>query len=338
MIGLEEAPVTAWLVANVEGVTPPCRFTLITGGHSNLTYRAKDAAGRSLVLRRPPLGRVLATAHDMVREHRIISAIGTTPVPVPPALGLCVDERVNGAPFYVMDYVDGVVLDSREAASDLSPGGCRTLAEDLIDVLAELHAVDVDGVGLGDLARRDGYVERQLRRWSQQWQRSKTRELATVDELEHRLRQHIPVQQGATVVHGDYRFGNCLVDPTAGRITAVLDWELCTLGDPLADLGYLGVYWTDSGSTPRRRDPSAAGTFPPFAALVERYAARTGRDVAAVEYFRAFSSWRLAVILEGVYARYLHGVMGEAPQDLQQFAADVEQLAESALASLDRSG
>jgi len=136
-----------------------------------------------LVLRRPPLGRVLATAHDMVREHRIISAIGTTPVPVPPALGLCVDERVNGAPFYVMDYVDGVVLDSREAASDLSPGGCRTLAEDLIDVLAELHAVDVDGVGLGDLARRDGYVERQLRRWSQQWQRSKTRELATVDEL-----------------------------------------------------------------------------------------------------------------------------------------------------------
>lgn len=337
MIGLKEAPVTAWLVANVEGVTPPCRFTLITGGHSNLTgLRTQPEEAWCCVARRwdacsrPPTTWCAST--------------GSSTRSAPPRFrcrplsGLCVDERVNGAPFYVMDYVDGVVLDSRQAASDLSPGVCRTLAEDLIDVLAELHAVDVDGVGLGDLARRDGYVERQLRRWSQQWQRSKTRELATVDELEHRLRQHIPVQQGATVVHGDYRFGNCLVDPTAGRITAVLDWELCTLGDPLADLGYLGVYWTDLGSTPHRRDPSAAGTFPPFAALVERYAAQTGRDVAAVEYFRAFSSWRLAVILEGVYARYLHGVMGEAPQDLQQFAADVKQLAESALASLDRSG
>ena len=222
-------------------------------------------------------------------------------MPVPPALGLCTDETVNGAPFYVMGFVDGVVLDTPDKAAALSSDAPAPPADDLIDVLAALHAVDVDAVGLGDLARRDGYIERQLKRWTTQWEKSKTRELPAIDEVAAPARApRVPEQQGTAIVHGDYRFGNCLVDPATGRIAAVLDWELCTLGDPLADVGYLGVYWTDSGQVPRRaNDPTAAGGFPTKAALLERYAASTGRDVSDIDYYVAFSSWRLAVISEG---------------------------------------
>lgn len=331
MIGIDRPAVTAWLGAHVEGIEPPLRFELLAGGHSNLTYRITDAAGRRLVLRRPPMGALLSTAHDMVREHRLVSAISATTVPVPPALGLCTDVGVNEAPFYVMGYVEGIVLDAPSAAGGMAPATCKALGENLIDVMSELHAVDIDAVGLGDLGRREGYIERQLRRWAQQWQSSKTRELPAIDEVERRLRQRIPAQQSAAVVHGDYRFGNCLVAPNAGRITAVLDWELCALGDPLADLGYLGVYWTDEGEQPRRPDVTAAGGFPPYSHLVSRYAIRTGRDVSAVPYYRAFSSWRLAIILEGVYARYLQGVMGDAEMNPDRFRVEVEQLSQSAL-------
>ncbi len=331
MIGIDRPAVTAWLGAHVEGIEPPLRFELLAGGHSNLTYRITDAAGRRLVLRRPPMGPLLSTAHDMVREHRLVSAISATTVPVPPALGLCTDIGVNEAPFYVMGYVEGIVLDAPSAADGMAPATRKALGENLIDVMSELHAVDIDAVGLGDLGRREGYIERQLRRWAQQWQSSKTRELPAIDEVERRLRQRIPAQQSAAVVHGDYRFGNCLVAPNAGRITAVLDWELCALGDPLADLGYLGVYWTDEGEQPRRPDVTAAGGFPPYSHLVSRYAIRTGRDVSAVPYYRAFSSWRLAIILEGVYARYLQGVMGDAEMNPDRFRVEVEQLSQSAL-------
>ena len=331
MIGINRPAVTAWLGAHVEGIEPPLRFELLAGGHSNLTYRITDSAGRRLVLRRPPMGALLSTAHDMVREHRLVSAISGTTVPVPPALGLCTDVGVNEAPFYVMGYVEGIVLDAPSAADGMAPATRKALGENLIDVMSELHAVDIDAVGLGDLGRREGYIERQLRRWAQQWQSSKTRELPAIDEVERRLRQRIPAQQSAAVVHGDYRFGNCLVAPNAGRITAVLDWELCALGDPLADLGYLGVYWTDEGEQPRRPDVTAAGGFPPYSHLVSRYAIRTGRDVSAVPYYRAFSSWRLAIILEGVYARYLQGVMGDAEMNPDRFRVEVEQLSQSAL-------
>ena len=205
------------------------------------------------MLRRPPLGHVLATAHDMAREHRIIAAVGTTAVPVPPALGLCTDVDVNGAPFYVMGYVDGVVLDSPEKAGAARPGDARRRpAPTSIDVLADLHDVDVDAVGLGDLARRDGYIERQLKRWTTQWANSKTRELPAIDEVADAPRRaHPRAARASSIAHGDYRFGNCLTDPDVGRIAAVLDWELCTLGDPLADVGYLGVYWTDPGHAER---------------------------------------------------------------------------------------
>jgi aminoglycoside phosphotransferase (APT) family kinase protein len=336
MQGIDEPKVSAWLAEHVEGVEAPFDFTLIAGGRSNLTFRVTDAAGRAFVLRRPPLGHVLATAHDMAREHTIIAAVGTTDVPVPPALGLCTDEAVNGAPFYVMGYVDGVVLDSVERAKALPEELRRPASEHLVDVLADLHAVDIDAVGLGGLAKREGYIERQVKRWTAQWEGSKTRELPAIDEVAHRLRAHMPEQRDATIAHGDYRFGNCLTDVHRGRIAAVLDWELCTLGDPLADVGYMGVYWYDGNAANiRSNDPTSAPGFLTYHEVLERYATRTGRDLSGIGYYVAFSCWRLAVISEGVYNRYLHGAMGEQDGvDVSGMATGVELLAERALDAL----
>ncbi|MGD9702714.1 MAG: phosphotransferase family protein [Acidimicrobiia bacterium] len=335
MRGIDEAKVSAWLTDNIEGAMAPFTFDFIAGGRSNLTFKVTGADGIRYVVRRPPLGHVLATAHDMAREHRIITAVGKSAVPVAPALGLCTDDAVNGAPFYVMGFVDGVVLDSVDKAAALPVELRRPASEHLIDVLADLHAVDVDAVGLGDLARRDGYIERQLKRWTTQWENSKTRELASVDEVGQLLKTRIPEQRGTAIAHGDYRFGNCLTDCRQGRIAAVLDWELCTLGDPLADVGYLGVYWARAGSGQlRANDPSGAPGFPSYEELVDRYALRSGRDVDGIGYYVAFSSWRLAVISEGVYARYLNGAMADKVADLEQTKQGVEQLAESALNAL----
>jgi aminoglycoside phosphotransferase (APT) family kinase protein len=336
--GIDIAPVTAWLEHNIPGAVAPFTFDLIAGGRSNLTFRVTGADGTRFVLRRPPLGHVLATAHDMAREHRIIAAVGQTSVPVPPALGVCTDEAVNGAPFYVMGFVDGVVLDSMEKAAGMTDAAKVAASEHLIDVLADLHAVDVDAVGLGDLAKREGYIERQVKRWSTQWENSKTRELPAIDEVARRLRENLPVQQGVSIAHGDFRFGNCLTDTTNGRIAAVLDWELCTLGDPLADVGYLGVYWYDGDTANMRaNDPTSAGGFASYPDLVERYANRTGRDLSDIDYYIAFGCWRLAVITEGVYARYLHGAMGQQDDvDLEGFKTGTDSLAERALAAMSR--
>ena len=332
MQGIDTVRVSSWLDANIADATAPFDFALLAGGRSNLTYAVTDADGGRFVLRRPPLAQVLATAHDMAREHRIISAVGRTNVPVPRALGLCTDDAVNGAPFYVMGYVDGVVLDSPERAAALPIELRPQVSEHLVDVLADLHAVDIDAVGLGDLAKRVGYVERQVKRWSTQWEQSKTRELGAIDEVARALRDHLPVQQGVSIAHGDFRFGNCLTDVELGRINAVLDWELCTLGDPMADLGYLGVYWYQGdAATARANDPTSAGGFPAFADLVERYARRTGRDVSGIGYYIAFGCWRLAVISEGVYSRYVHGAMGEGGEvDISTFKEATESLAERA--------
>lgn len=338
--GIDVDRVTAWLDRNIDMIEGPYAFDLITGGRSNLTFRVTDASGTAVVLRRPPTGKVLASAHDMVREHTIISAVNRTNVPVPRTLGVCTDLEVNGAPFYVMSLVEGVVLESAEAAADMTVTQRREAGEHLIDVLADLHAVDVDAVGLGDLAKRSGYVERQVRRWTTQWENSKTRDLASIDEVGRRLAADLPEQVGVSIAHGDYRFGNCLVDTEAGRVTAVLDWELCTLGDPLADLGYLGVYWSDPGEAQNRpNDPTGIVGFPTYAELLERYALRTGRDLSNIGYYVAFSSWRLAVISEGVYARFLNGAMGDQDVDqatLDAFKLGTELLAEEALAALAR--
>jgi aminoglycoside phosphotransferase (APT) family kinase protein len=335
--GIDREPVTRWLLEHIDGAEGPFTFDLIAGGRSNLTFMVTGSDGTRYVLRRPPLGHVLATAHDMAREHRVIAAVGRTGVPVPPALGLCTDVDVNGAPFYVMGFVDGVVLDSVEKAAELPMELRRPAAEHLIDVLADLHAVDIDEVGLGDFAKREGYIERQVKRWSTQWENSKTRELAAIDEVATVLRTKIPAQHGVSIAHGDFRFGNCLTDVRQGRIAAVLDWELCTLGDPLADVGYLGVYWFDGeAANVRSNDPTPAGGFPRYAELLERYAARTGRDLSGIDYYVAFSCWRLAVISEGVYARYLHGAMGDQLVDIEQFKVGVDGLAERALAAVRR--
>lgn len=335
--GVDTQRVSRWLGENIEGAVAPFRFDLIAGGRSNLTFMVTDADGAKFVLRRPPLGHVLATAHDMAREHRVIAAVGQTGVPVPPALGLCTDEAVNGAPFYVMGYVEGVVLDSVEKAEQLPVELRQKAAEHLIDVLADLHDVDVDAVGLGDFAKRTGYVERQVKRWSTQWANSKTRELPAIEEVARVLGEHIPQQHGVAIAHGDFRFGNCLTDVQQGRIAAVLDWELCTLGDPLADVGYLGVYWFDGqAANIRANDPTSAGGFPSYEELVQRYAVRTGRDVSGIDYYIAFSCFRLAVISEGVYARYLHGAMGDQDVDIDQFRVGVDALAERALAAVRR--
>jgi len=332
---INEMRVSEWLLNNVAGLRGPFHFDMIAGGRSNITYRVIDADGTRIVVRRPPTGHVLATAHDMAREHRIISAVGKTNVPVPKTLGLCTDTTVNDSPFYVMSYIDGTVLDSQEKALAMSTEVRRKASEHLIEVLVALHSVNVDEVGLGDLARHDGYIERQVKRWSTQWANSKMRELPEMEEIEQLLRANIPEQQGVVIAHGDYRFGNCLTDTVKGKINAVLDWELCTLGDPLADIGYLGVYWSDPGAVERKEnDPSGMEGFPTYREMVNMYATKSGRDVSNIGYYVAFSSWRLAVITEGVYARYVHGAMGKSDFDPTPLKRSVEVLVHSALTAL----
>jgi aminoglycoside phosphotransferase (APT) family kinase protein len=201
--GIDAGPVTGWLTDRVDVVDPPLRFELITGGHSNLTFRVTDGVGRRWVLRRPPLGQVLATAHDMAREHRIISALAPTDVPVPPVVGLCDDGSVNGAPFYVMEFVEGTIVRDLADANRLTVEQRRTAGDSLIEVLARIHAVDPESVGLGDLARHDGYISRQLKRWHGQFEASRSRDVPIIDEVHARLLAAIPEQGPATIVHGD---------------------------------------------------------------------------------------------------------------------------------------
>ncbi len=321
--GIHREHVSAWLVANVADAVAPFEFSLIAGGRSNLTYLVTDANGVRRVLRRPPLGHVLATAHDMGREHRIITGVGQTNVPVARALGMCADETVNGAPFYVMSHIDGVVLDSPEAAETFTVQQRTTAANSLIDVMVDLHSIDPAAIGLGELGKRDGYLDRQLRRWTTQWDNSKTRELPAIDRVVELLREKKPEQLHTGIVHGDYRLGNCMVSRDTGAIIGVLDWELCTLGDLMADVGYLLVYHTDATqSWARANDPSSAGGFPTRRELLDRYAAKSGRDVSAVAYYEAFSCWRLACIGEGVLARYKAGVMGDVTEGIDFVTMD----------------
>jgi len=310
--GVDVPRVSAWLEEHVPGAHGPFDFTLIAGGHSNLTFAVDGADGPRLVLRRPPLGHVLASAHDMGREHRIIAALGPSPVPVPPALGFCDDTDVNGAPFYVMGFVDGLVLRDVAAVERLLPTPARPrTAESIVDTLAAIHAVDPFAVGLGDLGRHEGYIARQLKRWYGQWGSSKTRELPAVDQVHAALADRIPEQGPVSIVHGDYRLDNCMVSPE-GEVVAVLDWEICTLGDPLADVGLLAVYWTGPDDAPSAwiGPATTAPGFPNRAELLERYAKVAGRDLGDIDFYVAFAFWKLACILEGVYARYLGGAMG----------------------------
>ncbi len=319
--GIDADAVTAWFAEHVGDARPPLRFELIAGGHSNLTYAVTDRTGNRWVLRRPPLAQVLATAHDVGREHQIMSALAPTPVPVPPTVGHCEDLRVNGAPFYVMDFVDGRVVRSVDQAEQLTPDARRRAGESLVDVLAAIHEVDLEAVGLADLGRHEDYIARQLRRWYGQFQQSESQvagglDLPSVHRIHELLADNIPDQQGAAIVHGDYRLDNCMLGDD-GSVVAVLDWEICTLGDPLADLGLLCVYWTDPGGPAvlPQAAPTALDGFPRSSDLVERYAARSDRDLSSLPFYVAFGFWKLTCIIAGVYARYAGGAMGDVPEE-----------------------
>jgi len=337
--GIDLERVTAWLAAQVPECEGPLRFERIIGGHSNLTYHVvSERTGKQVVLRRPPLGHLLPSAHDMTREYRLIAGLGPTAVPVPPALGLCEDADVIGAPFYVMGFVEGPVLHDRAAAEDAFADKAtrHRLGSHFIDVLADMHAVDPDDVGLGDLGRKEGYIARQLKRWYGQYQASNADTgvgTARVDEMHDWLAANVPDQGPARVVHGDYRLGNCISGPP-GEIRAVLDWEIATLGDPLADLGYVMATWPEPDEEPldprATPGPTMAGGFPTRDELVDRYAKRSGRDVSMVDYYTAFSYWKGACIVSGVHARYVAGALDTTGVDLDGFGRSVALRAEEA--------
>ena len=331
--GIDLDGVEAWFALNVPSASPPLSFERIAGGHSNLTYRVGDAAGNRWALRRPPLGKRLGSAHDMAREHKVVSALGPTEVPVAPVVGLCQDDSVNGAPFYVMEFVEGPILRGlAEAETFPAEDDRRAIGERVADTLASIHAIDPDAVGLGDLGRKEDYVARQLHRWQGQWEKSKTRELPAIDSVHERLSARIPEQGPATLVHGDYRLDNMILTP-AGEVAAVVDWELCTLGDPLADVGLLSVYWPERGGEETialGQPANLAPGFPTREELIGRYAERSGRDLSDLDFFVALGYWKLAIILEGVYARYAAGGYGKVAEGIQEFARLVERLADAA--------
>jgi aminoglycoside phosphotransferase (APT) family kinase protein len=339
--GIDGAGVSAWFEANIAGVTLPLDFELIAGGRSNLTFGGRDAAGRRYVLRRPPTGHLLPTAHDMSREHRIISAVGPAGIPVPAALGYCADPAVTGAPFYVMDFVDGYILREEADVEDtFDLDARRRLAEDLVDTLAAIHALEPDAIGLGDLSRKDGYITRQLRRWYTQYQAARDQQggpdVADIDEVHSRLVTRIPEQGPAGVVHGDYRLDNTMIGADA-KVAAVLDWELCTLGDTMADVGQLLMYWTDPGETAAlQQSITAAPGFPTRDEVAARYAAVSGRSMDELDFYIAFAYWKLACILEGVYTRYLGGAMGSDGFDFHEYPDMIRHLGTQARAAAER--
>lgn len=290
--------------------------TLVAGGKSNLTYVVDSAAG-SVVLRRPPLGHVLPTAHDMGREFRVMSALAGTPVPVPRMLHECTDPEVLGQPFYVMERVDGHVC--REA---LPPGYAdepeqrQAIGEGLVRVLADLHQVEPGEVGLAAFGRPEGYLVRQVARWGKQWNATRIEGHDALDALAQDLAASVPVTARTSVVHGDYRLDNTMLDRAEpGRVAAVLDWEMSTLGDPMADLGILLVYWSQADDAAHRDmsavvlSATALPGFPTRTQVAEQYASLTGADLSALPWCEAFGFFKLAVVCAGIVARVRHGAM-----------------------------
>jgi aminoglycoside phosphotransferase (APT) family kinase protein len=329
------------LAAQGVHLADPVRSELISGGRSNLTYGLTGADGRQLIVRRPPFDRVLATAHDMTREWRFISAVRPTPVPVPEPIALAAtpEEGPMGVPFYVMSYVEGLIFHDAASASVVEPPVRAASAQSLIDNMALLHQVDIDAVGLGDIAKREDHMARQLRRWKIQWDQSTSTEIKAVDELHDRLVDRIPPQQRATIVHGDFRLGNMICAPDTGEIRAVLDWELATLGDPLIDLSWMLSSWAEPASAPGptrgAESPSVLSGFPSRQWMIDRYAAKTGLDLSDIPVYLAFSAWRGCCISAGVLARYESGAMGDDGFDFRGMREGFGARAESALEMLD---
>jgi aminoglycoside phosphotransferase (APT) family kinase protein len=338
--GIHAERVSRFLGERLEACRPPFAFELISGGRSNLTYLVTDSAGASWVLRRPPLGHVLPTAHDMAREFRVLRGLEHTEVPAPRPIALCEDPAVNEMAFYVMTHCPGIVPgDGLPPGFADAPDERRRMSLALVDTLVKLHAVDFRAVGLAEFGRPEGYLERQLRRWAQQWERSRTGPLPEIEELLRRLAAALPDSPAPAIVHGDYRLGNMAFDPgEPGRVVAVFDWEMATLGDPLADLGYTLIYWKEAGDPRYTRLPLFTD-LPGFlsrAEIVEEYAKRSGRDVAHADFYQVLALTKLAVISEGIYARHLQGkTLGPGFESMRR---EAQPLAERALALAAASG
>jgi aminoglycoside phosphotransferase (APT) family kinase protein len=349
--GIDGPELARWLRANGIANGELTGVELIAGGRSNLTYRL-DLDGSRLVLRRPPLGHVLPTAHDMSREFRVLTALDGTDVPVPSPVAICADTDVIGAPFYLMEYVDGVVLRTREDGERLTPGEARQLSERLVEMLAAIHGVDIAATGLTGFGRPEGYLARQLARWQRQWELSNTREMPGYDRLVERLAAGLPADGDHALVHGDFRLDNTLVrlgsqggpgglggQNDEPAVAAVVDWEMSTLGDPLADLGLTLIYWADPDDAQWADISIGAGVtgMPGFltrAELADRYAELTGRDLSGIGYYMAFGCFKLAVVLEGIHARFLQGKTVGEGFEREGFAVPV--LIERAHQLLDR--
>jgi len=328
--GYDISNVERWMSTHVPGLVPPLRWTKLEGGHSNLTYMLEDSRGNKAVIRRPPMGELLPKAHDMAREWSLISALGKTSVPVPAALGFCSDTSVTGALFYVMGHINGHPLYNSDDTRKWVPESLRQgMAFSFIDVLADLHSVDPNAVGLGDLGKADSYVGRQLKTWYRSW----TASVAGAqydDPRAHSLQEfflaNLPDQGPARIVHGDYGVHNVLIGPD-GAVAAVVDWEISTLGDPLADLAYALNPWPDPTDTTAPPATAALGVpgFPARTQLKDRYATRTGRDLSRLDYYIGFNRWKSAAIIHGVYARYMEGKKSSEGIDLPELRTRIDQ-------------
>jgi len=328
--GTARDAMAGWLRSSA-GLLGQLHWRQVAGGLSNITYVVTDETGRRVVVRRPPRGELTGGAHDVLREARILAALRPTAVPVPAVLAACQDPEVAGAPFYVMEHAAGAVLESAESARRFTLPQRRQLGFQLIDVLSDLQAVDLDAVGLATMRRGTPYLERQIRRWNAQWTTTASRVVPAIDHVSSRLQKILPAlsPQPDCLVHGDFRFGNIMVtgEPEP-RISALLDWELATTGHPLADLGFLGARMqAPAGVLEPGPDPSAVDGFPSYGELADRFHERTGVPIADLPVFVALSAWRWAIIAEGIHQRFARGEMGEVQADVAWHRRRVELLA-----------
>ncbi len=329
-IGVSPA-VAGWLAEALPDLRGPVHYTRLAGGRSNLTFLVTDAEGRRWVLRRPPLGDHPKGAHDVLREARLLQALAGR-VPVPGVHAVCEDTTVTGAPFVVLEFLDGLVLrDPAGVRKDLPEASRAAVGPALVDALAALHEVDPADAGLGGLAARRDHLERQLRRWHDNWRRTATRPLPDLERAHAKLAERVPEQHRTGIVHGDFRLDNCLLDPD-GRVLGVLDWELATVGDPLADLGQFLVYWAEPADerTALHAPPTTVDGFSTREALRERYFERLGVEDRAIDYHLAFNWWKTACIVENVYTRMAAGAMGVTDRTPESFAEQAAALAAEA--------
>jgi aminoglycoside phosphotransferase (APT) family kinase protein len=332
--GIDGGAVSAWIAGRVAGIGGPLSFTAVGNGRSNLTYLAEDGDRAAVIVRRPPLGEALESAHDVGREYAALGALHPLGLPVPEPLALCEDRTVTGAPFYVMERIEGRLVDTAAAAEAFGRAARGRAGREIPATLARLHEVDLQRTGLAAMAPAEDHAGRQLRRWSRQWEASRTRELPLIDEVAERLGAAVPGQPETTIVHGDFTPNNLLMDAD-GEVAAILDWELWTLGDPVADLAWLGIWWPpDAARAPLgAAPPSAVDGAPSAAELARTYAERSDLDLDRLPFWTALSYWKLAIILEGVFRRWREDPAngGESAGEILPRADAMAQLALEAL-------